>query len=215
MKLELSKLRTRTDVPAMLRGLAGSGRRAAASNAAADVATLEARLAGVAPGERVRLVLGVVKNEAAVVLGHGSPAAIEQSREFRQLGFDSLTGVELRNRLTAATGKRLPSTLLYDYPTPQAVAEYLRDELAPAADEPEAPVTGAPLDELTRLEAALAAVDAGTDHSALADRLDQLSRRLRQAASEQTDSVSADTINSVSVDELFTIIDQELGVTKD
>ncbi|MCZ9341722.1 beta-ketoacyl reductase, partial [Streptomyces sp. TRM76130] len=86
MRLEPSKLRTRSDVPAVLRGLAGTGRRTAASTAAAGVATLASRLAGAAPDGRLRLVLGAVRTEAAAVLGHGSPAAIEQSREFRQLG---------------------------------------------------------------------------------------------------------------------------------
>ncbi|GGQ42392.1 hypothetical protein GCM10010279_60380 [Streptomyces mutabilis] len=217
MRLELSKLRTRSDVPAVLRGLAGTGRRTAASTAAAEVATLASRLAGAAPDERLRLVLGAVRTEAAAVLGHGSPAAIEQSREFRQLGFDSLTGVELRNRLNTVTGRRLPSTLLFDYPTPSALAEYLRDELAPSA-EPEAAGTGTPLQELDRLEAALAAAGPTADHATLADRLEQLGRRLRQAetdAAGPVDEIDADKINSASVDELFTIIDGELGISQD
>ncbi|AXG81918.1 SDR family NAD(P)-dependent oxidoreductase [Streptomyces paludis] len=217
MRLELSKLRMRSDVPAVLRGLAGAGRRATASNAPADAATLESRLVGMAPDEGVRLVLGVVRTEAAAVLGHGSPTAIEQSREFRQLGFDSLTGVELRNRLTTATGRRLPSTLLFDYPTPLAVAEHLRDELAPSAG-PEAAEHGMPWDELDRLEAAVAAVGSTAEHTALADRLDQLGRQLRQAATDAAgpkDEIDADKINSVSVDELFTIIDGELGISQD
>ncbi|MFK4548182.1 acyl transferase domain-containing protein/NADPH:quinone reductase-like Zn-dependent oxidoreductase [Streptomyces tendae] len=216
MRLELSRLRTRSDVPAMLRGLAGTGRRTAASTAA-EVATLASRLAGAAADERLRLVLGAVRTEAAAVLGHGSPAAIEQSREFRQLGFDSLTGVELRNRLNTVTGRRLPSTLLFDYPTPSALAEYLRDELAPSA-EPEAAGTGTPLQELDRLEAALAAAGPTADHATLADRLEQLGRRLRQAetdAAGPADEIDADKINSASVDELFTIIDGELGISQD
>jgi acyl transferase domain-containing protein/NADPH:quinone reductase-like Zn-dependent oxidoreductase len=217
MRLELSRLRTRSDTPAVLRGLAGTGRRTAASTAEAEVATLASRLAGAAPDERLRLVLGTVRTEAAAVLGHGSPAAIEQSREFRQLGFDSLTGVELRNRLNTVTGRRLPSTLLFDYPTPSALAEYLRDELAPSAG-PEAAGTGTPLQELDRLEAALAAAGPTADHATLADRLEQLGRRLRQAetdAAGHVDEIDADKINSVSVDELFTIIDGELGISQD
>ncbi len=217
MRLELSGLRTRSDAPAVLRGLAGTGRRTAASTAAAEVATLASRLAGAAPDERLRLVLGAVRTEAAAVLGHGSSAAIEQYREFRQLGFDSLTGVELRNRLNTVTGRRLPSTLLFDYPTPSALAEYLRDELAPSAGA-EAAGTGMPLQELDRLEAALAAAGPTADHATLADRLEQLGRRLRQAetdAAGHVDEIDADKINSASVDELFTIIDGELGISQD
>ncbi|MEU4087789.1 type I polyketide synthase [Streptomyces aureus] len=217
MRLDLPRLRARSDVPAVLRGLAGTGRRTAASAAAeAGTATLASRLAGAAPDERLRLVLGAVRTEAAAVLGHGSPAAIEPSREFRQLGFDSLTGVELRNRLTTVTGRRLPSTLLFDYPTPAALAEYLRGELTPS-NAPEPAGTGTPLEQLDRLEAALAAAGSTADHATLADRLEQLGRRLRQTDMDTAGPVGeidADKINSASVDELFTIIDGDLGVSQ-
>ncbi|KAB1979592.1 SDR family NAD(P)-dependent oxidoreductase [Streptomyces triticiradicis] len=216
MRLDLPRLRARSDVPAVLRGLAGTGRRTAASAAAAGTATLTSRLAGATPDERVRLVLDVVRTEAAAVLDHGSPAAIEPFREFRQLGFDSLTGVELRNRLNTVTGRRLPSTLLFDYPTPSALAEYLRDELTLSA-EPGAAGTGTPLEQLDRLEAAVAAAGSTADHAALADRLEQLGRRLRQTETDTAGhggEIDAATINSASVDELFTIIDGGLGVSQ-
>ncbi|MCG8918516.1 acyl carrier protein, partial [Actinokineospora sp. PR83] len=202
----------RAEVPPVLRGLVG-GRRAAAPAAGAGTAPLSARLAGVAPDDRLRLVLGAVQGEAAAVLGHGSAASIDPSRHFRQFGFDSLTSVELRNRLNAVTGRRLPATLLFDYPTPAQVAAYLVGELAPAA--PSA-ATGSPLAELARLEAAIAAANGSADHADLAERLERISRRLRQAAAPaDTGQATTEEINSVAIDELFTIIDQELGASRD
>ncbi|MGW0565476.1 type I polyketide synthase, partial [Streptomyces sp. NPDC003016] len=118
-------------VPALLRGLVRSGRRAAKGGASAvSRAGLVERLAALREEERPRLLTDLVRAEAAVVLAHSSPEAIAVEREFRQLGFDSLTAVELRNRLAGATGLTLPATLIFDYPTPARLAAYLLDELA-------------------------------------------------------------------------------------
>ncbi|MFF1960064.1 type I polyketide synthase [Streptomyces sp. NPDC058220] len=122
-------------VPAILRGLVRTGRRAAKSGAAGvSRAGLVERLAALGENERPRLLIDLVRTEAAVVLAHSSPEAIVAEREFRQLGFDSLTAVELRNRLSSATGLTLPATLIFDYPTPTRLAGYLLDELVGADD---------------------------------------------------------------------------------
>nr|WP_018680913.1 type I polyketide synthase [Actinokineospora enzanensis] len=105
---------------------------------------LRGQLAGLAPNERERLLTDLVRGEVARALGHASPAAVDVRRAFRDMGFDSLTSVEVRNRLTVATGVRLPSTLLFDYPSTVAVVDYLRDELVGAVEQP-APSTPAPV----------------------------------------------------------------------
>ncbi len=105
----------------LLRGLIGGRRRARGGGGG----SLERRLQGVPEGERARVALELVRAQAAAVLGHASPEAIGAERAFRELGVDSLAAVELRNKLEAVSGLRLPATLVFDHPNPAAIARHL------------------------------------------------------------------------------------------
>ncbi|SOD67854.1 Acyl transferase domain-containing protein, partial [Streptomyces zhaozhouensis] len=117
--------------------------RAAFATEAAEPATsaLGERLAGLDEAERQRQLTELIRDEAAAVLGLASGTGIPETRAFRELGFDSLTAVELRGRLSEATGVTLPATLVFDYPTATALATFLRTELSgvDAAGVPDAP----------------------------------------------------------------------------
>ncbi|MET7436141.1 type I polyketide synthase, partial [Streptomyces flaveolus] len=99
---------------------------------------LAASLSALPAAEQHRLLLDLVREQVAGVLGHAARDGIDTSRAFKDLGFDSLTAVELRNRLNTATGLRLPSTLVFDHPSPEALATHLRTELVGAGTGPEA-----------------------------------------------------------------------------
>ncbi|CAO5257808.1 hypothetical protein FAGKG844_840002 [Frankia sp. AgKG'84/4] len=138
VRLDLAALGGRAGpggVPPLLRGLVRTRpRRAADVDAVGDDGpdTLRRRLRAVSPEERDEILAELVLGQVGAVLGHDPGSAAAGGRAFRDLGFDSLTAVELRNRLGVATGLRLPATLVFDYPTPAALVGYLRDELVPA-----------------------------------------------------------------------------------
>ncbi|MET8949035.1 type I polyketide synthase, partial [Streptomyces sp. NPDC004542] len=120
------------ELPALLKGLTRTPtRRTARSAAAADGDTLAQRLAGLDEAQRERLLLDLVGKHVAAVLGHSGSDAVGADRAFKDLGFDSLAAVELRNALGAEAGIRLPATLVFDYPTARAVAGYLKSRVAP------------------------------------------------------------------------------------
>ena len=116
----------------MLRGLVRAPARGGRS--AADGA-LARRLAAAAEAERAGIALETLRGEVAAVLGHGGPETIAPDRAFKELGFDSLAAVELRNRLNTLTGMRLPAALIFNHPTPGELAAELCRLVAPAGGE--------------------------------------------------------------------------------
>ncbi|NGO72524.1 acyltransferase domain-containing protein [Streptomyces sp. SB3404] len=104
---------------------------------------IEGRLTGLSEAEQRRELLDLVRAHTAAVVDHPGADAVEVALTFRELGYDSLTGVELRNRLATAVGRRLPATLMFDYPTPARVAEFLHAELFGSQEAAAAPVAAA------------------------------------------------------------------------
>ncbi|MFI2230890.1 type I polyketide synthase [Nocardia testacea] len=136
-------------LPPVLRDLV----RVPAAAPAAETGSLAQRVASAPEAEHYDLVLHEIRSLAALVLGHSSAAAVDPDALFAELGFDSLGGVEFRNRLAALTGLTLPSTLVFEYPTAAAVAEMLSARLADAGPEPAAApaATAGPRGSLTEL----------------------------------------------------------------
>ncbi|MBN6037097.1 type I polyketide synthase [Amycolatopsis sp. 195334CR] len=146
--------------------------------------------------EQRRRLLELVTTTVADVLGHAGTDGIDADRGLLAMGFDSLTAVEFRNRLAAETGLRLPSTLVFNHPTPAAIADYLRAELAPA-----------PVDELDRLTAELSTMDSDRQAEVLA-RMAQL---LHKWDTNGTGNGASADLDSLSDEELFDALDEELG----
>ncbi|WP_159056776.1 SDR family NAD(P)-dependent oxidoreductase, partial [Streptomyces yokosukanensis] len=201
-------------VAPLLRGLLRTPvRRRTSGGAPADTpGTLAERLAQLPPAERDRVLLDTVCTHVAQVLGHGGAAAIEPGSAFKELGFDSLTAVELRNRLGAATGLRLPATLIFDYPTPEGLRTYLRSALPLDTEGPT--VFG----ELDRLEAALGEAGSADADSVTRSRITMRLQALLakwntgQDTGRRTDDEELDSdLDTASDDELFDLLDDELG----
>ncbi|MFG3715949.1 SDR family NAD(P)-dependent oxidoreductase [Micromonospora sp. NPDC047730] len=215
VRLDLVALRDLTTVdylPAPLRGLAGVRPRRAAAGGAVPAGALRDRLAGASDEDRRRMVEELVTGQVAEVLGYSSPAAVGAGQSFTELGFDSLTAVDLRNRLTTLTGLSLPATLVFDHPTPDALTGHLMAQLGPGRSAPTL------LDELDRLEAAFAATPPETleeltsdetTRSAVAARLRALLNRWDGDTGAA--GAAAQVIDDASDDELFDFIDSTFG----
>ncbi|MGD3113019.1 beta-ketoacyl synthase N-terminal-like domain-containing protein, partial [Streptomyces sp. YGL11-2] len=138
VRFDLAGLREQGEVPPLLRGLIRTRARRSAVADPAAAAGLVGRLSGLGTAERREALLDLVRAQIAVVLGHASPETVDPDRAFQDLGFDSLTAVELRNRLNTASGMRLSATAVFDYPTAGTLVDFLLAELFGAQAEAEA-----------------------------------------------------------------------------
>ncbi len=211
VKLDLKGVRAgaaaRGGVPHLLRGLVPAGRQQARAGSAKE-GDLARRIAGLAEAEQEALLLDLVRGQAALVLGHTGPEGVRAETAFKDVGFDSLTSVELRNRMREATGLKLPATLVFDHPTPLALARHLRDELGISDDalsrvnakieDVEALISGLLLDESMK--------------SSIALRLQGLVARCNGVLENVDASTVAEQLESASADEVLAFIDGEFGL---
>ncbi|WP_394620182.1 type I polyketide synthase [Lentzea sp. JNUCC 0626] len=206
MELDVAAMRTRIGggtVPPLFRGLIRAARRPSA------VPTDDALLAGVPPEEHEAVLLDLVRAQVAAVLGHASGDAVDPERAFSDFGFDSLSAVELRNNLAAATGLRLPATLIFDYPNPVVLTGFLLAELS----EPAAVAADPALTALAQLEAGLAAVTPGeATLTVLRTRLEVLLGTLYPQTGDQDGAVTGGDLGTATDEELFALIDQDVEV---
>ncbi|HSZ30446.1 MAG TPA: SDR family NAD(P)-dependent oxidoreductase, partial [Pseudonocardiaceae bacterium] len=140
VRLDPVGLRSSRAMPALFRGLVRATTRRTAQTQVASAGPLRQRLAGLGENAQRQILADLVRSHIARVLGHGASDSVEPATTFKDLGFDSLTAVELRNGLNTATGLRLPATLTFDYPTPIAVADYIIGELLDTQTVTQAPV---------------------------------------------------------------------------
>ncbi|MFC7015866.1 KR domain-containing protein, partial [Streptomyces viridiviolaceus] len=224
VRLDIAALRAEPDdVPPVLSGVVRLPARPRTGRGGPQAgAGIRRLLAGLTEAERDQRLLELVVTEVAAVLEHDSAADVEPDRPFQALGFDSLAAIELRRRLSRATGLQLPATLVFDHPTAQAVAGHLSSVIEPE----ESDVTGPVLAEVDRLEAALLALSSGVGAAdgegggdavtRITTRLEALMRRwsdLHGGAAATQGEAEPETYEAASDDELFRVLDSELGLS--
>ncbi|MFJ9847716.1 KR domain-containing protein, partial [Kitasatospora sp. NPDC101155] len=185
-------------------------RAAADSDSADDATSLVQRLEAMSDGEAQEFLTELVATQVAQALGHASADAVDSGRPFRDLGFDSLSAVDLRNRLNTATGLRLPVTVVFDHPTPAVLARQLWQQIGLRRGPRQSVSVSGQLDELELSLVSL--TDPGEKQRA------EITARLRTLLStwtarhEPEQDVFGDGLDleTVTAEELFDVLDQEL-----
>jgi acyl carrier protein len=174
--------------------------------------SLQRRLSGVPESKWPEIVVDMVRDQVASVRGLESREAVKPDLAFKDMGFDSLAAVELRNGLTRSTGIRLPATVVFDHPTPAAVAEHMLGRLSRAGtarpaiedefDRIERLLQDAPTDEQTRtrVEARVRAFNARV-------------QSLLMGSGDSEDGAPDEDLESASNEEMFALIDKEIGAS--
>ncbi len=198
---DMGKMRAQADsgmLPLLWKGLVRASARRVAGSGPTGSSLLQ-QLAGLREAEQRHLLMELVRGQIAIVLGHTTPGAVKADVGFLEQGFDSLTAVEFRNRLNAATGLRLPATLIFDQPSPAGLAGHLRDQLAP--DSGEAAARDAGEDDLRQ---ALASIPVSRLRDAgLLDSLLELAGRTTSTATGPGERDETDSIDAMGIDELL------------
>jgi mycoketide-CoA synthase len=211
-RLDLAALRGEAEgavVPQLLRAVVGSAVRRSSPHGERAAARLRADLSGRSAAERRQLLLETVRAHAATVLGHSDSSAVGGGQAFKDLGFDSMSVIELRNHLKRVTGLQLSASVVFDHPTPMALAEHLEVQLAPEDEVPGAPVLG----ELERLQsAALTGELDRSTRSRISSRLKEFLFKLDELGDEGDGAEGgvSQKIDSATDDEIFDFIDNEL-----
>ncbi|MFF2046142.1 type I polyketide synthase [Kitasatospora sp. NPDC058170] len=210
LRVDATALRNRgDDVPALLRGLLPAGNRRTAVREARSSADLGTQLAGLSAAERQERLLKLVRAQVATILGFAGESEINPEKPFQDFGFDSLTALEFRNQLNAATGLRLPATLVFDYPTSTALAGYLAGRFGDVEEEADDLWLFADLD---RIEKSIAQQSLETVvRSRLSSRLRDILASLDEAEAGGSGDTVAEQIASATDDEMFSFL-EDLGI---
>ncbi|MEU3282912.1 type I polyketide synthase, partial [Streptomyces antibioticus] len=207
------------EAPPVLRALvpATAARRAAqapSAPSAPSASSLAERLEGLPEAEREKAVLDLVRAEAAAVLGHASDRTVRPEHAFQDLGFDSLTAVELRNRLNKATGLRLPATLVFDYPTPSLLARHVLMDTAGAAGPA---LVNSLLADLDRIEQELVTrLSASETRDRVVSKLQAvlaIAGEFGEVPVQEVPGTGGSDLESATDDEVFDLLGKEFGIS--